>query len=173
MHVKLKRKYVFYMLIDSVDQKIVAILQLNARTSNAEIGRQVGLTASAVHERIKKLEKAGIIAGYQAILDHAALGKSLLAYVFVRIHPHRMCTSVAAALERVPSVQEVAHLTGDECFMVKTRCADTAELESLIFDINEIEGVHGTRTVIAFSAITERASLAINEMRGDGKDAGK
>lgn len=148
-------------MIDSVDAQILSILQDNARTSNAEIARQVGFTASAVLERIKKLEKRGVIRGYAAVVDPAALELPVLAYVFVRLSLHRGAREVGRRLALFDAVQEVAHLTGEDCFMLKTRTADTEALEHLVMAVNDIDQVAGTRTVIAFRTMKETLGLPV------------
>jgi Lrp/AsnC family leucine-responsive transcriptional regulator len=153
-------------MIDEIDRQILEILQENARTSNAEIARRVGKTASAVFERIKKLENSGVVKGYAAQVDPDAVGRSVLAYVFVRLSPHRMARTVGRQLVELSGVQEVVHMTGEECFMVKARCADTAGLERLVMAINDIETVDGTRTVIAFRAMRESLRL---DLGGEGR----
>jgi len=101
--------------MDSTDHQILEILQQNARTSNAEIARRVGMAPSAVFERIRKLEERGVIAGYQARLDARALGLPLVAFVFVRTaEPPGECVA-AARLSAVPGVQEVHHIAGEDC----------------------------------------------------------
>lgn len=151
-------------MIDEVDVQILDILQENARTSNAEIARRVGKTASAVFERIKKLEKAGVVKGYAAVVDPAAVGRSVLAYVFVRLSPHRMARTVGRQLVELVGVQEVVHMTGEECFMVKARCRDTGDLERLVMAINDIETVSGTRTMIAFRAMRETLQVPVEAL---------
>ncbi|MBU1004017.1 MAG: Lrp/AsnC family transcriptional regulator [Proteobacteria bacterium] len=148
-------------MIDDIDAQILTMLQENARTSNAEIARQVGKTASAVFERIKKLENAGIVKGYTAVVDPAALGRAVLAYVFIRLSPHRMARTVGEQLVEVAGVQEVVHMTGEECFLVKVRCKDTEALERIVMRINDIETVSGTRTVIAFRAMRESLVIPV------------
>lgn len=148
-------------MIDKTDTKIIEILQNNARTSNAEIARQVGKTASAVFERIKKLESKGIVKGYSAIVNPDAVDRSLLAYVFIRLSPHRYASAVGAQLVEIEGVQEVIHLTGEECFMVKARCSDTACLERLVLRINDIDTVNSTRTTIAFRSMKESLDLPV------------
>jgi len=153
-------------MIDDIDAQILTILQENARTSNAEIARQVGKTASAVFERIKKLEKAGVIKTYTAVVDPATLDQNVLAYVFVRLSPHRLAHAVGEQLLEIPGIQEVAHMTGEDCYLVKTRCRDTEALERIVMGINDIETVSGTRTVIAFKALRESLALPVV---GDGE----
>lgn len=150
-------------MIDDIDAKILTILQENARTSNAEIARQVGKTASAVFERIKKLEKSGVLKAYTAVIDPASLGRTVLAYVFIRLSPHRLARAVGEQLVEIPGVQEVVHMTGEECYLVKTRCADTEALERVVMRINDIETVSGTRTVIAFGAVRESLAIPVGD----------
>lgn len=150
-------------MIDDIDAQILTILQENARTSNAEIARQVGKTASAVFERIKKLEKTGVLKAYTAVVDPATLGRTVLAYVFIRLSPHRLARAVGEQLVEIPGVQEVAHMTGEECYLVKVRCADTEALERIVMRINDIETVSGTRTVIAFNAIKESLVIPVGD----------
>jgi len=153
-------------MIDEIDARILEMLQENARTANAEIARRVGMTASAVFERIKKLEKSGVLKGYAAVVDAAAVGLPVLAYVFVRLSPHRLARTVGGQLCEIRGVQEVIHLTGEECFMVKTRCRDTAELERIVLSINDIETVSGTRTVIAFRSMREGLTVPVQAGQG-------
>lgn len=141
--------------IDEINRQILEILRADARTPNAEIARQVGLTTSAVHERVRKLEARGIIRGYSAVLDADALGQGLLAFVGVRIAPHREAMNVARALSGAHGAEEVFHMAGEECFLVKVRCADTGELEQVLLALNDIPAVTSTRTVIALRPVKE------------------
>ncbi|WP_461208743.1 Lrp/AsnC family transcriptional regulator [Desulfocurvus sp. DL9XJH121] len=149
------------MTIDEIDAQILTMLQENARLSNAEVGRRVGLTASAVLERIRKLERGGVLRGYAAQVDPEAVGLHVLALVAVRLSPHRMARAVGQRLTELPGVQEVLHMTGEDCFTVKVRCADTGALEELVMAINDIEGVTGTRTSIAFRALRESLRVPV------------
>lgn len=141
--------------IDETNRRILDILRNDARTSNAEIARQVGLTTSAVHERVRKLESKGIIRGYAAILAPEPLDLRLLAFVGVRISPHREARSVGQALSDISNVEEVFHLAGEECFLTKVRCRDTEELEELLLTINDIPSVNSTRTIICLRPVKE------------------
>jgi Lrp/AsnC family leucine-responsive transcriptional regulator len=147
--------------IDGIGMKIVAILQVNARTPNAEIARRVGLTTSAVQDRIKKLEARGVIQGYSAKIDPSALGLGLTAFVGVRIHPHRQAPDIGMALAEKKSDEQVYHLAGEECFLVKIRCADTLGLETVLLRINDIEGVVATRTTIALRPVAELSGAIV------------
>lgn len=147
--------------LDAVNRRILELLLADARTPNAEIARRVGLTTSAVHERVRKLEARGVIRGYAAVLDADALGLKLLAFVGVRIAPHREATNVARALSSARGVEEVFHMAGEECFLVKIRCADTRELEAVLLALNDIPAVVSTRTVIALRPVRESPGPAL------------
>src|SRR6185369_17761963 len=99
-------------MIDEIDRQILNILQENARTSNAEIARQVGMAPSAVLDRIRKLEERGVIKGYGVQLDGQSVGLGLLAFVFVRTE--EMCgeEKVTRALASLPEVLELHHVAG-------------------------------------------------------------
>jgi Lrp/AsnC family leucine-responsive transcriptional regulator len=146
--------------IDPVDYDILRALQDNARTSNAEIARQIGLTPSAVFQRIRKLEENGIIRGYTAQLDPRALGFGLVAFVMVRTGDGgRTCDTIAPLLD-IPEVQEVHRVVGEDCFFVKVRVRDTDALARLLDDrIQTIPSVSSTRTAIVLN--TARESLAL------------
>jgi DNA-binding Lrp family transcriptional regulator len=146
-------------MIDDIDKKIVEILQENARISNAEIARRIGMTTSGVFERVKKLERKRIVAGYKAVIDPKALGMQLLAFVFVRIRPTKGVRETGRRIAEMPGVQEVFHLAGEESLLCKVRCKDMKFLEMLLDRVNNIETVVATRTTLAFRAIKETSEM--------------
>jgi Lrp/AsnC family leucine-responsive transcriptional regulator len=148
--------------IDDIDAQILAILQQNARVANAEIARRVGLAASAVFDRVRKLEDRGIIEGYAARIDPKALGMGLLAFVFVRAEDKVGGVKAAERLARIPEVQEVHHIAGEDCFLVKVRTPDTESLGRLLRErFGAIEHVRSTRTTIVLETVKESAGLPI------------
>src|SRR3989442_12910120 len=116
------------MPLDAADQAILVALQDNARTPNAEIARRPGLAPSAILARIRKLEAGHVIAGYPAHVNAQALGLDLTAFAFVRTVDGRDAVDVGTALAALPEIQEVHHVTGEDCLLVKIRAADTATL---------------------------------------------
>lgn len=148
-------------MIDAIDQKILTILQGYARTSNAEVARQLGMAASAIFERIKKLEERGIIQGYQARIAPGALDLSLLAFVTVRTEDPVGGDATARALARRPEVQEVHHVAGEDCYLVKVRAKDTAALSRLMKEFGSLPGVRATRTTVVLETTKESSSLPI------------
>src|SRR4051812_31623344 len=119
-------------MIDDKDREILAMLQQNARISNAEIARQVGMAPSAILERIRRLEANGVIQGYETRISPEALGHNLLAYVFVATNDFSGELRTAERLAEIPEVQEVHHIAGEDCFLVKVRARDARSLGRLL-----------------------------------------
>ena len=112
-------------MINETDKRILKILQDNSRTTNAEIARQIGMAPSAILERVRKLEERGVIKGYGAQLAGHAIGRGLLAFIFVRLEDMAGESKAAKAMARLPEALEVHHVAGEDCFLVKVRAAST------------------------------------------------
>lgn len=150
-------------IIDETDSKILGILQAAARTSNAEIARQVGMAPSAVLERIRKLEESGVIRGYETRVDPAALGLRLLAFVFVRTNDSAHSRRTEEVLAGMPEVLEVHHIAGEDCFLVKVRTSTPQALGRLLREtVGPLESVISTRTTIVLETQKESAQLPLN-----------
>jgi len=140
----------------------VTILQKNARTSNAEIARQVGMAPSAVFERIRKLEERGVLRGFRAELDPRAVGLPLLAFVFVRSNERAGGVSAAEKIAKIREVLEVHHVAGEDCFLVKLRAADTEDLGRILREkVGAIPAVTSTRTTIVLETVKEQSALPL------------
>src|SRR5436190_8488784 len=115
--------------VDATDRALIDALRLDGRATYAELGRQVGLSASAVHERVGKLEAAGVIVGYHAVVDPNAVGLGVTA--LVGIHPTDTADEedVAAELGALPEVESCYAVAGDDAFVVKVRVATVDQLE--------------------------------------------
>jgi Lrp/AsnC family leucine-responsive transcriptional regulator len=149
-------------MINDLDAHILTILQKNARVSNAEIARQVGLAPSAVFERIRKLEEKGVIQGYAARIDPHAVGLPLVAYTFVRSNDRPGGIQTAERLAEIPEVLEVHHVAGEDCFLVKARAADPEALGRLLREeLGSIPTITSTRTTIVLETVKETAALPI------------
>lgn len=141
------------------------ILQNDARTSRAEIARQVGLTPTAVYERIRKLE-GEVISGYEAHLNPRALGMSVLAYIFVSELKPVKGERTGPRLARIRGVEEVAKIAGEDCFLVKVRASDTEGLARILDrDIASIPSVGGTRTTIVLESLLEKCGPRMERLR--------
>jgi Lrp/AsnC family leucine-responsive transcriptional regulator len=149
-------------MIDDIDRKILTIIQENARTPNAEIARQVGMAPSAILERMRKLEERGLIQGYVARLNPKALGFGLLAFVFVRTDDRVSQVCTAEKLAEIPEVQEVYHIAGEDCYLLKVRAADTEALGRLLRErFGDFQSVVSTRTTIVLETIKDTTALPL------------
>jgi Lrp/AsnC family leucine-responsive transcriptional regulator len=150
-------------MIDEIDLQILNILQRNARTSNAEIARQVEMAPSAVLERIRRLEAKGVLQGYEARINPEALGLPILAFVFVRSTDFDGEARTAALLSEIPEVLEAHHIAGEDCFLLKVRARDTKSLGRLLRDrIGSTGAVESTRTTIVLETVREGARLPLS-----------
>jgi Lrp/AsnC family leucine-responsive transcriptional regulator len=149
-------------MIDETSRAILEALQADARISNAEIARRVGLAPSAVFERIRKLEERGAVRGYTASIDPNAVDRGLLAFVLVRSDERGGARLTEGALVAMPEVQEVHHVAGEDCFLLKVRVRDTAALNDLLANrIGELEGVRSTKTTIVLRTAKETSMIPI------------
>ncbi|MGD2071481.1 MAG: Lrp/AsnC family transcriptional regulator [Gemmatimonadota bacterium] len=157
-------------MLDAIDRRILQLLQRDARVANAAIARDVELAPSAVFQRIRKLEEAGVITGYHAHVDPAALGQGLLAFVTVQTGEGARAAETAGMLAGIPEVLEVHRTVGEDCFFLKVRVRDTTALGALLDEkIQRLAPVASTRTTIALS--TAKNEIPTIEA-GDGSDTG-
>lgn len=148
-------------MLDGKDREILSLLLKDAAISKADIARRVGLAASAISERVRRLEADGIIQGYEVRLNPHALGKSLLAFVFVTDAKPSLGFDTAAALSGVTGLEELHKIAGDDCYLLKIRASGTDELNEIIeTQINPVQSVTRVRTTIVLNAVSERPCLA-------------
>jgi Lrp/AsnC family leucine-responsive transcriptional regulator len=149
-------------MFDDIDASILTILQDNARTSQADIARTVGLAASAVLERIRKLEQRGVIRTYTALLSAEALDRGMLAFIAVRTTDRPGERRVAQAVAAIPDVLEVHHVAGDDCLLLKMRVRDASHLAQILREqLGPIDGIRSTRTTIVLETVKEQARLPV------------
>ena len=134
-----------------MDLQLIELLLANGRASYAELARQVGLSSPAVHERVGTLEAAGVISGYRAIVDPAALGLDVTALVSVIESDAVDDTGVEEELRALPEVQSCWRVAGSEGYVLKVRVTDIPALEATIGALNRIRGVARTRTTVVLS----------------------
>lgn len=137
--------------LDDIDRAILRLLQENARTPNAEIGRVVGLSGQSVQERIRKLEVAGVIRGYEVNLDSGALGLAVTAFVEITIPTGQEYSTEYRGINefsaREPEVLEQHGVAGDIDLMLKVRCVDIPHLSALMDRLHNVTRAH-TKTII-------------------------
>lgn len=148
--------------LDEVDAKILEILQNNARTTQADIAKAVGLAPSAVLERIRKLEARGAIREYVTTIDPHLTNRAMLAFVAVRTSELGPEQSSAKALAQIPEVMEIHHVAGDDCFFLKVRARDAEHLGQMLRrQIATVAGVTSTRTTIVLETVKETSRIPI------------
>lgn len=153
-------------MIDEIDRQILTILQQNARTSNAEIARQVEMAPSAVLERIRRLEAKGVIQGYEVRINPEAVGLGMVAFVAVASSDMSGELKTATMLGEIPEVQEVHHVAGEDCFVLKVRVKDARALGHLLRErIGTIPSVRSTRTTVVLETVRESSQLSLEVPR--------
>lgn len=120
-----------YGLLDEVNLRLLCELQASPRLTMAALARRVRMSAPAVTERVQRLEEAGVIAGYRLLVDPAAVGKPLAAFVRIRPAPGKL-PLVAELARQTPEVVECHRITGDDCFLMKVHVAEVGELEEVL-----------------------------------------
>ena len=149
--------------LDDKDREIIGILLKDASTAKAEIARSVGLTPTAVFERLRKLEERGVIKGYAATLDPHALGLRLLAFVFVSEIKPVTTSGTGRRLAEVQQVEEVHRVTGKDCFLLKVRTTDTDALTKTLDEIGGLDSVGAVQTAIVLETFLEHQTQNIPE----------
>jgi len=147
-------------MIDGTDRQILTLLQQDARQSNAALAEQVGLTASTVHERVKKLERKGVIKGYSARVDAELLGKPIAAFIRLTVDSLRESyvdskNSVMEVCLKEPDILECHGVAGEDCYVLKVRVASPQALETLIERIRCNAPIVRTITSIVMSTFKE------------------
>ncbi|WP_422924742.1 Lrp/AsnC family transcriptional regulator [Singulisphaera sp. PoT] len=149
-------------MIDEIDRQLLNFLQADARISNAELARRVGMAPSGVLERVKKLEERGLIRGFEARLDARKLGSGLVAFAFVKSDDRVGGIESAQALAAIPEVQEVHHIAGEDCYLIKIRVSDVEALGRLLREkVGVIPTIRSTRTTIVMETLKETATVQI------------
>ena len=137
--------------MDDIDLRLVAALVADARTSYAELARLVGLSGPSVHDRVRRLERSGVIRGYSADVDPAAVGLGVTALVGILQREGVEQDDLAAALAEVEEIEDCWFVAGEEAFVVKVRGADVDALEHTLGVLRRTPGVARTRTTVVLS----------------------
>ncbi len=139
---------------DATDWRILDALQAHGRASYAELARAVSMSPSAVTERVRRLEEAGVITGYTAVVDHERLGLPILAFVRLR-YPTGNYKPFHDLVAATPEVLEAHHVTGDDCFVIKVAARSMRHLEEISGKIGTLGSV--TTSVVYSSPLPRRA----------------
>lgn len=140
---------------DAIDWRILDALQSNGRAGFAELARTVNMSASAVTERVRRLEEAGIITGYTAVVDPERLGLQVLAFVRLR-YPNSNYKPFHDLLAATPEILEAHHVTGADCFVIKVAARSMRHLEQVT---GRIGGLGPVTTSVVYSSPLPRRAL--------------
>ncbi len=151
---KIKNKSVY---IDGIDKKILRMLMADARTPVLEIARNVGISGAAIHQRLRKLEKAKLISGSKFIINPKVLGYTTMAFIGIYLDKAVNNPEAVQLLRKVPEVIECHYTTGNWSVLIKVLCKDNEHLMHLLNnDIQSISGVSRTETFISLDQQIDR-----------------
>jgi Lrp/AsnC family transcriptional regulator for asnA, asnC and gidA len=143
--------------IDGIDKKILRYLMQDARKPILEIARNIGISGAAIHQRLRKLEKSGLIAGSKFIVNPKVLGYTTMAYIGIFLDKAMSNPAAVKQLEKIPEVLECHYTTGNWSILVKVLCKDNEHLMHLLNKkIQQIEGVSRTETFISLDQQIDR-----------------
>ena len=141
---------------DPIDRQILHILREDGRASHAAIAKVVGLSAPAVGERVRKLEQAGVIRGFRAVLDPDLVGLGICAFVAISPQPRKPARDLVGRLLELPQIEELHAVAGTYSYIAKVRVPDTEALDEFLDIIFMMEGVERTETTMVLRTNAER-----------------
>ncbi len=145
------------MKLDGIDKRILRHLMEDARTPILEIARDIGISGAAIHQRLRKLEKSGLISGSKFVINPKILGYSTMAYIGIYLDKAMSNPKAVKELEKIPEVLECHYTTGDWSILIKVLCRDNEHLMQLLNKkIQQIEGVSRTETFISLAQQIDR-----------------
>lgn len=150
--------------LDQIDRKVLEILQSNAKITNAQLSKDIGLSPAPTLERVKKLETSGIIQSYHAQLNREKVGLGVTTFVQVTLvgHKKQVTESFVEKVLGIPEIIECHHITGSGDFLLKVIAKDISSYQVLMLEkINEIEEVASTQTMVILSTFKESKVLPI------------
>jgi Lrp/AsnC family leucine-responsive transcriptional regulator len=136
--------------VEDLDRRIVDLLAKDGRISFTDLGKALGMSTSAVHQRVRRLEQRGVVKGYTAKLDHTALGQQMTAFISITPLDPAAPDDIPERLHTVPQIEECHSVAGDENYILKVRVATPSELEELLATVRGVANV-STRTTVVLS----------------------
>lgn len=150
--------------LDDIDRQLLALLQDNDRLPLVELGKATGIAASTLNDRIKRLQRQGLISGFHARLSPEALGLNLLAFVLVSWSSPSVEPVFLERVKASPDVTECHHITGRWNYLLKVRVGTTRDLERFLAEVvKAVDGVERTETLIVLSSAKETWQIPIPE----------
>jgi DNA-binding Lrp family transcriptional regulator len=148
------------MELDPIDKKLINLLQADAKAPYAKLAEELGVSASGIHKRVKRLIDAGVIQRFVAVIDPQVIGKKLKAFIGVSTEPGT-CGRVIAELRKQPEVLEIHEAAGEHDLFLKLITDDTLKLNELLHKIDKIPGVSSTRTLIVLKTEKETGAIPV------------
>lgn len=150
--------------LDDIDRRLLQDLQADARLSNAELARRVQLSSPGLQKRLRRLEEAGIIRGYQAIVEHEAAGYDMLCFVQATLQRHEpnAVENFKTCIRDIPEVLECYHITGEYDYLLKVVVRNRKHLEQFILEtLTPVKGMDKIRTSLVLNEIKDRAPVPV------------
>jgi Lrp/AsnC family leucine-responsive transcriptional regulator len=155
--------------MEEIDRRIVTLLARDGRMSFTDLARETGLSVSAVHQRVRRLEKRGVVRGYAAIIDHDAIGLPLTAFVSIKPIDPAAPDDAPERLAHLTAIEACHSVAGDESYILKVRVASPVALEDLLQQIRAAANV-STRTTVVLSTPYEHRSPHLAAEPDAGQD---
>jgi Lrp/AsnC family leucine-responsive transcriptional regulator len=149
--------------LSATDARLLAILQADGRRSYADLGSDLGMAGPSAHERVKKLEARGVISGYAARVDPAAVGYGITAFCWVTQAPGTIAADLTDDFAAIAEIEECHHISGEADYLLKVRARDTKDLETVIRRVQSTRHVFSTETDVVFSTGFEHRPLPMGE----------
>lgn len=147
-------------MLDEIDRSIVGLLQVDATLAYADLGERVGLSASTINDRLKRLRTKGIIRRINADIDPHALGLDLMVFVLVEISGIEAEQAFLTKMQAAPAVMECHHIAGDFSYLLKVRVASTGAYEAFLNShLKTLAGIRRTQSLIALSSPKDSRAL--------------
>jgi DNA-binding Lrp family transcriptional regulator len=152
--------------MDKLDHKILEALQENGRMTTADLAERVGMSRTPVFERVKKLERKGVIRKYVALVDPAKIGITCFTFVEVQLvrHGREVVNRFISAITKIPEVMECHHITGEADFLLKVATRDTPAYEHLLLNtLTTLPDVQNLKTLVVLSTLKQETQFPMLE----------
>jgi Lrp/AsnC family leucine-responsive transcriptional regulator len=156
--------------VEEINRRILTLLCRDGRMSFTELARQTGLSVSAAQQRVRRLERRGVIEGYAAVVDLNQAGLPLTAFVSIKPFDPATPDDAPARLAHLPAIEACHSVAGEENYILKVRVASPSALEDLLQEIRAAASV-STRTTIVLSTPYENRPPDLRASAGDGENA--
>jgi Lrp/AsnC family leucine-responsive transcriptional regulator len=159
--------------LNETDSRILEVLQRDGRRSYADLAADLGMSAPSAHERVKKLEARGVITGYGARVDPAAVGLGVLAFTWVTQAPGTITVDLASDFAGIVEIEECHRIAGEADYLLKIRARDMEHLGTIVHRVQATRHVFTTATDVVFNTGFERRPLAVGASEPSPDDSGR